>query len=259
MGLIASVRVVLPVSLRRSKAALLATGLICLGSGCESEAAKRCRAEYLGTHAMVPTIDVDDFASVEQGLLAVQNTRKSCEAAGLREELEQLDKVATQLESHRDHLHTHGKPKDVSPAELEKLVAEGDPGCPKGQAYKPKNATKEVRCTGPKLADMTWSQAKDFFEGRGFKMSEAGNVLTAEYGSESYRYRYASANADTPPICIEVFAPPGISWQESVARLTGAPPHRLAEGKPVKTTRGELSLTHTKDDVQAIYQLGNCR
>jgi hypothetical protein len=229
------------------------------GTACESADAKRCRAEYLGTHAMVPGIDVDDFESVDRGLAAVESTTKVCTAAGLREELEQLEKVKNQLESHRDYLHTHGKPRQLAPGELEKLLADGDPNCPKGQAYKPKGSDKEVRCSGPKLADMNWSQAKAFYQGRGFKMSEQASVLRAEYGSESYSYHYAAANDAKPANCIEVFAAPGISWQESVSRLTGTPPHRLAEGKPVKTSRGELPLSHTKDETQAIYKLGSCQ
>jgi hypothetical protein len=245
--------------LKYSTSELVGIALLLLAAACESADAKRCRAEYLGTHAMVPTIDVDDFESVDKGLAAVESTTKVCTAAGLREELEQLEKVKNQLASHRDYLHTHGKPKQLTPAELEKLLTDGDPACPKGQAYKPKNSEKEVRCTGPKLADMNWSEAKAFYAGRGFKMSEQGNVLRAEYGSESYSYHYGRTNDDKPASCVEVFAPPGIAWQESVSRLTGTAPHRLAEGKPVKTSRGELALSHTKDATQAIYRLGACQ
>jgi hypothetical protein len=162
------------------------------------------------------------------------------------------------LQSHLDYLHDHGKPKQLSAEELARLVEDGDPSCPKGQAYKPKNAEQQIRCTGPKLADMNFAQAHDFYANRGFKVHVKDAQLKAEYGSESYTYDFANKDDPKPARCIHVFAPPGISWQESVARLTGALPHRLKEGQPVKTGRGELPLTHTSDDTQAIYRLGHC-
>jgi hypothetical protein len=181
-----------------------------------------------------------------------------CSAAKLREELEQLQKVRDQLQSHLDYLHTHGQRKELGPDQLAQLVEQGDPACPKGQAYKPKNSEQQIRCTGPKLVDMNFQQAREFYANRGFKIHAEGAQLKAEYGSESYTYRFARDGDTKPARCIEVFAAHGISWQESVARLTGAPPYRLKEGQPVKTARGELPLSHTQDDNQAIYRLGQC-
>lgn len=238
--------------------ALLSAACMSLASGCESAEAKRCRAEYLATHAMVPSIDVDDFASVQQGLGSVEATTTSCQAAGLKEELEQLEKVKNQLQSHLDYLRTHGKPKDLSPDELARLIEQGDPNCPKGQAYKPKRSDEQIRCTGPKLADMNFSQVTEFFGRRGYRLHVEGTKVKAEYGSESYTYHFASEDDPKPARCIHVFAPPGIAWQESLARLTGTPPHRLKRGQPVKTSRGDLPLSHTEDATQAIYQLGHC-
>lgn len=238
--------------------ACAAAVLVTIATGCESTEAKQCRAQYLGTHALVPSIDVDDFASVEQGITAVEKTSEACRKAELAPELAELEKIRNQLQSHLDYLHAHGKPRDLAPAELARLLESGDPSCPKGQAYKPKNADKQVRCTGPKLADMNFNEARDFYANRGFKVHAEGGRLKAEYGSESYSYRFDSEGDKKPARCIEVFAAPGISWQESVARMTGTPPHRLKEGQAVKTARGELPLAHTKDETQAIYRLGQC-
>jgi hypothetical protein len=228
------------------------------GAGCESAEAKQCRAQYLATHALVPGIDVDNFESVEKGLEAVQQTTEVCRKANLREELEQLQKVRDQLQSHLDYLHTHGQPRELNADELAQLVEHGDPSCPNGQAYKPKQSEEQIRCTGPKLAFMNFEQARAFYSGRGFKIHAEDGQLKAEYGSESYTYHFASPNDENPARCIEVFAAPGISWQESVSRLTGVAPFRLKEGQPVKTPKGELALQHTKDDTQAIYRLGHC-
>jgi hypothetical protein len=85
---------------------------------CQSADEKRCRAEYLTTHALIESVDVDDFASVEKGLAAVESTSKACTAANLRQELEQLDKVRNKLQSNFDYLRTHGKPRQLSATEL---------------------------------------------------------------------------------------------------------------------------------------------
>lgn len=227
-------------------------------AACESSEAKQCRAQYLATHALLDSVDVDDFKSVEQGLETVKSTTTACKAAGLTDELEQLAKVEAKLQSNFDYLRTHGTPKKLSAEALAQLVEEGDPNCPKGQAYKPKASEQQIKCTGPKLVDMNWQQARAFFERRGFKFSESGSSLKAEYGSESYTFEYDKPNDDKPARCVRVFAAPGISWQESVARLTGSPPHRLKEGQPVATSRGKLPLAHTPDTTQAIYRIGHC-
>lgn len=239
--------------------AVLVPPLICLGSvGCESSDAKQCRAQYLATHALMQSVDVDDFESVEKGLVTVKATTEACTAAALHEELDQLRKVQSKLQASADYLHTHGKPRKLTEEERAKLLKEGDPSCPKGQAYKPKGSEEQIRCTGPKLSDLNWSQAEAYYDSRGFKLTKTGNELKAEYGSESYTYVFEKADDTQPASCIKAFVAPGIPWEESVSRLTGALPRTLAEGKPVKTSRGPLPLTLTPDQTQAIYQLGNC-
>ena len=47
----------------------------------------------------------------------------------------------------------------------------GDPACPKEQAYKPKDSKSEVRCTGPQLADMNAEGLKAYYGDRHFKVT----------------------------------------------------------------------------------------
>jgi hypothetical protein len=228
------------------------------GLGCESADVKLCRSQYLQAYAEVAAVDTAELDSVEKALLLVNSTYEVCQRAGLAEEKKQLTVARNKLESHQAYLQRQATQKKLTPDELAKLVKQGDPYCPKGQSYTYQKAGGKVKCTGAQIADMNWKQANEYFSQRGFKLTRDGGKFKAESGSESYNYTFTGPDDAGPAKCLVVFAPAGIAWEETAARITGERPSRLKRNEPIKTARGAVPLAVEEDAVQAILRLGDC-
>ena len=227
--------------------------------GCESEDAKACRDNYMKAHALINGADAGAIESVSPALEAVENAIPLCQKAKLNKELAELEKAQRTLESNANQLRSQGSRKELSPEELDKLLKEGDPNCPKGQSYNYRKTGKQVRCTGPQLVSFSRGQAEEYFKNRGFKLKVDGARLVAEFGPESYHYVFTGSENTAKARCLEVFAIPGQSWEESVARVTGAHPAQLKKGAPVRAEDGsKWPLTHADNEKQANYTLGKC-
>lgn len=219
--------------------------------GCDPEA-KLCRERMQSAQAIVAQVDGKSAASVERSLTAVTEAHAACEKAKLGTEREQLLKAKHELSAQLELLaRREGRKKLAAPtaAELLELVKSGDPSCPKGQAYKPKDSKNEVRCTGPQLVDMPASALKTYFSERRFKLTTSDPTsLRAEHGAETFVFSFAQP--DGVPRCVTAYAASGVSWQEVTARLSGAAPERLKLGQPVKMPQGELlelTVEHATD------------
>jgi hypothetical protein len=235
--------------------------LLLASAGCNREAAA-CHERMKQAQAIVAEVDPKSAASVRASLAAVNEAHALCEKAKLGTEREQLLSAKNQLTGQLDLLEQRAARKKLaptSPEELARLVKQGDPSCPKGQAYKPKDSKNEVRCTGPQLVDMGLEGLKAYYGDRKFKLKEQASPseLRAELGSELYVFAFDNAS-DPAPRCVTAYAAPGVSWQEVVARLSGTPPERVKLGTPAKSSRGELpfSVEHATD--KPTIRLGKC-
>lgn len=222
---------------------------LCLGAslvgllGCDPEA-KLCRERMQSAQGVVAQVDGKSRASVEQSLAAVSEAHDACEKAKLGSEREQLLKAKNELSAQRDLLQRReSKKKLAAPtaAELAELVKRGDPSCPKGQAYKPKDSKSEVRCTGAQLVDMSRAALETYFGERRFKLTSQDDPpsLRAEHGAETFVFSFERGD-ESAPRCVTAYAVSGVSWQEVAARLTGASPEKLKLDQPVKSAKGEL-------------------
>lgn len=228
-------------------------------AGCESADTKACRDNYLKTHELINRSEVKTTESVESTLEAVESTITLCKKANAQKELVELEKARRTLQSSAENRRRNGLRKELTPEELEKLLEKGDPNCPKGQAYNYRKTDKEVRCTGPQVVSFSRGQAEEYFKNRGFKLKLDGNSLEASFGPESYQYEFAGSENSAKARCLKVFASPGISWEESVSRVTGTHPMRLKKGKDVRAEDGSTwALGHTDNEKQAVYTLGKC-
>ncbi|MCE7894986.1 MAG: hypothetical protein DYH12_35650, partial [Sorangiineae bacterium PRO1] len=63
---------------------------------------------------------------------------------------------------------------------------------------------------------------------------------------------------ERPARCLRIQPPPEQSWQEAVARATGARPDKLELGGTVATTRGKLALSADADAGTGTVRLGDC-
>lgn len=230
--------------------------------GCESEDAKACRDSYMKTHALLAGLEAKEskeLGDVQPVLEAVESTIPLCKKANLHKEVAELEKVQRTLQSNANQLRNYMPRKELSPEELDKLVKDGDPNCPKGQAYFYRKTGKQVKCIGPQVVSFTRGQAEEYYKNRGFKLKVEGTTLDAEFGPESYHYEFSGADANAKSLCLKVMAMPGMSWEESVSRVTGANPALLKKGATVRAEDGsKWPLTHIDNDKQPAYTLGKC-
>jgi hypothetical protein len=224
--------------------------------------AKLCHERMQSAQALVAQVDGKSKSSVEQSLSAVTEAHAACEKAKLGSEREQLLRAKRELSAQLDLLEQRANRKKLqapSPDELSRLVKNGDPSCPKGQAYKPKDSKVEVRCNGPQLVEMGAAALKSYYGDRRFKVTsqESPAEVRAELGSELYVFAFEKLS-DAAPRCVTAYTVPGISWQEVTARLTGVAPEKLKLDAPVKSARGELALKVEHPTDQPTVHLGQC-
>ena len=230
-------------------------------SGCDPEA-RLCHERMTSAQAIVTQVDSKSMSSVEQSLAAVSEAYAACEKAQLGTEREQLLKAKNELSAQRNLLEQRASRKKVhapTTGEIAELVKNGDPACPKGQAYKPKDSKNEVRCTGPQLADMNAEGLKAYYGDRHFKVTSQDSPaeVRAEAGSEMYVFSFDKLS-DPAPRCVTAYAAPGMSWQEVTARLTGTPPEHMKLDAAVKSGRGELLLKVEHENDKPTIHLGQC-
>lgn len=205
-------------------------------------------------------VDPKSKESVQRNLTAVETARRACQEAGRDDEVAQLQKGENDLRAHLERLERKASDparRPLSEAELAELVAKGDPNCPKRQGYK--SSGKDVRCTGPQLVELGYAAARGYFERRGYKLTDVEpSALRAEHGAERLLFEYAIPKDERPARCLRIQPPPEQSWQEAVARATGARPDKLELGGTVATTRGKLALSADADAGTGTVRLGDC-
>jgi hypothetical protein len=240
------------------RAALLAAAW--LGLGCESPETKACLGSYASAQELVKGIDAKSRESVEKSLAAVEAALSSCRTAKRHGEVDQLLPVKNQLTAQVGALErraARSARKKPTPDELRRLEKDGDPNCPKGQAYRPEGA-KEIRCTGPQLAEMSSAEAGRYFDELGFRVTRPSPTkLEAERGAERTTFVYPSAAPGARPSCILLVPAPDIPWLEALTRTTGANPARVktTSGK-VKVAQGELA--YAVDEKNNSIRIGDC-
>jgi hypothetical protein len=229
---------------------------------CRTETGKRCHSELARAQDVVNRVDSESADSVENSLRAVTPALRACEQAGMNGEAQQLRAAQRQLGAHLELLKERALEKSQSQipaAELARLARHGDPGCPRGQAYKQRQTGKEIRCTGPQPVNMSWNQVKDYYSRRGYRIHEAPPALKAEYGSELYTFTYSASEANKPAKCVTIYPPPGMSWQEAASRMTSISPDRLKAGGTVATARGNVPLRVDEGENKLIVRIGHCQ
>ncbi|HVY29158.1 MAG TPA: hypothetical protein VHB79_21515 [Polyangiaceae bacterium] len=230
-------------------------------AGCDPEA-KQCHELMTSAQGIVNQVDSKSIPSLEQSLSAVSAAHAACDKAKLGTEREQLLKAKNELSAQLNLLKQRASRKKFqapTPEELAQLVKSGDPNCPKGQAYKPKDSKSEIRCVGPQLADMNAEALRTYYGDRHFKVTSQENPaeVRAEMGSELYVFAFDKLS-DAAPRCVTAYAAPGMSWQELVSRLTGTPPEHMKLDAPVKSGRGELALAVEHATDKPTVRLGRC-
>jgi hypothetical protein len=212
---------------------------------------------------VVKSVDSKSAESLSAAVTALDKAIAQCDKAGMGSERSKLVEAKNQIAAHRDLVERKAAQKKrpaPSGAELERLLKEGDPTCPKGQGYKQGPTGKEIRCTGPQLVDMGMAAVKDYYATRRFKVETTDDPprLRAEYGAELYVFTYDKPNDTSGAKCLVLHPAPGVRWQEAVTRATGLPLDRIKADKPVKAARGELRLQVEDTPQKQTAKLGAC-
>lgn len=230
-------------------------------TACDRQASQ-CHERMSSAQSIVARVDGKSVTSIKASLAAVEEAHAACDKAKLGPEREQLLKAKNELRGQLDLLELRARRKKQtapSPEDLARLAKSGDPACPKGQAYKPRGSTAEIRCTGPQLVEMGAEDVKAYYGDRRFKVTtqDAPAEVRAELGSELYVFRF-DAWSDAAPRCVTAFSAPGSSWQEVTSRLTGVPPERLKLDVAVKAGARELPLKVEHATDKPTIRLGSC-
>ena len=232
-----------------------------LGS-CQSKAAKQCQVEFQQAQIIVQngsgTLD-----GIDAGLRALDEALGDCKTAGHDNEVEQLNLAHAALNRNAETLKSHSaQPKRVkpTPAELDALAKRGDSNCPKGMAYRPEGADREVKCTGLQPVRMNWQKARDYYSKLGFHVVTAKEPpsVRAEHGSELFVFTYTKVEDTEAPRCLAIYPDASIPWQEAVSRATGVPVNKMKAGAPLKTTEGEIALRIDEGKNKLVIYLGTC-
>lgn len=229
---------------------------------CNSPQTKLCHEKMAEAQTAVNAVEPNSVDSLTRSIQLIELASDACKQAGRDSEVKQLQQARERMAGHRslvEERDARKKAKEaMSPQELDRLVREGDPSCPRGQGYQAKTGGKQIRCTGVQPIEMGWEQAKKYFGSRNFRSVPASDetVLTMESGSEKYVFHYTERGSAAAPKCLEIFPREGISWQEAVARCTGVAPERLKDGGTVSVARGRVDL-HVDQNNQ-IARLGDC-
>jgi hypothetical protein len=229
--------------------------------GCDPDA-KLCHERMTSAQAVVTELDSKSVPSLQQSLAAVSEAHAACEKAKLGTEREELLKAKNEISAQLKLLEERASRRKLQAPkadELARLAKNGDPACPKGQAYKPKDSKSEILCSGPQLVDLGAEALKTYYGDRHFrvKSQEAPAEVRAELGSELYVFEFDKLT-DAAPRCVTAYAAPGMSWQEVTARLTGMPPEKLKLDAPVRSGRGELPLRVEHETDKPTIHLGDC-
>lgn len=210
----------------------------------------------------VNTVESNSLDSLTRGIQLIELAESACKQSGLEGEVKQLTAARERFTGHRalvEERDARKKEKDsLTPDQLEKLARDGDPNCPRGQAYQNKASAKEIRCTGIQPVEMAWAQAKRYYASRNFRSVVTGEetALTLESGSEKVVFRYGQKESTKPATCILLYPRQGMSWQENVARSTGVAPEKLKAPGTLTLAQGKLTLT--VDEQTQIVRIGDC-
>jgi hypothetical protein len=238
--------------------ALFASGTI----ACDADS-RACRSQFESAQAVVMNVKSDSQDSLRGALTALDAAILACEKAELGHEKSELQKARNQLGAHLEVLERRAarkKKAKQTPEEIAVLVKNGDPTCPKGQAYLHGSAKKEIKCTGPQLIDLGFEDVKEYFSERRYKISPGDSpaTLKAEYGAELYVFTFEKPNDAQGARCVTIYPAPNVSWEELVSRLTGVGPEKLKPGQPIKGARGPLGLKVDSGENKVVARVGSC-
>lgn len=225
---------------------------------CESAETKRCLAAYEAAQGRVAKVEAKSKPSVSESLDAVEAALTACRTANRQGEVDQLTRARNELSAQVGALDRRARRKSSkpSPEELARLQKEGDPSCPRGQAYRVKGALQEIRCTGPHLVEMKLEQVRAHFEEQDYRVrAPSSTTLEVERGAERYTFYYG-AGPSAPPRCVVLVPAPGLPWAEALARATGANPSRLKNPGTVRVGQGVLPFR--VDEQKVIVRVGDC-
>jgi hypothetical protein len=240
---------------------VLAAALLLPLLGCRDE--RHCHEEMTRAQEVVNGIDSKSIDSLKGAVASLETAIAACEKAKLGDERSKLLAAKNQIGAQVSLLERRAAKKKgpaLSPAELEKVKNEGDPSCPKGQAYKHAGIEKEIRCTGPQIVDMGMDAVKQYFGTRNYKLTVTDSPprVRAEFGAELFVFTFDKPGDDAGAKCLELYPAPGIPWREAVGRAVGGRMEKLKNGGTVTAKRGELVLVVEDTEKKQLAKIGDC-
>ncbi len=231
--------------------------------GCKGEEKAQCQAmfeEAQKSIKVVKTRDIDDLRRVDGELAGAAS---KCEEAGVDQAITELGKAREEIAKQIDRIEKYGntgKRAKLTEDELARLVKDGDPKCPKGQAYKHQASGKEIRCAGPLPIEMGRAQAEQYFLDRDYKIRpiDDPNTLKLEHGGELLLLEFKREEDPDPAKCVTIYPPPQQSWQEAISRFSGKNPALLRKGGSLQTKSGKMDIDVEQGKDKLVVRIGDC-
>jgi hypothetical protein len=235
--------------------------LLCVG--CRDKATVQCQSEVASAQAVVSKVEATSAASVQAALDSVERALTACRAASRSSEVDELSGARNELRTQLVALEARAnRKKRAKPttAEVEEAIKKGDATCPRGMAYKVEGSDRQIKCTGPQPVRMTLSVAREYYKGLGYRVTvtDSPSVLKAEYGAELLVFSYGGPTDGQGPLCLTLYPPPQMPWQEAVARATGAQLQKIKPGAPVSLPDGDVPVRVEEGTDKLIVRLGKC-
>lgn len=229
---------------------------------CKSESVRNCQREFQNAQVIVQEKSAQPDG-LDASIAAIDLALMACKTAGRDDETKQLQSARNKLADHLQTVReraTRSKRAKLAPAEMDALVREGDPDCPRGMAYNLEGTSRTVKCTGLPPIRMNWKHVVDYYSKRGYRVTTADSPATvrAERGAELNVFTFSGRDDPSPAKCMTIYPEPNVTWQEAVARVTGAALPKLKLGSAVQIADGKLALHVDEGKDKLVITLGDC-
>lgn len=220
---------------------------------CDSAEEKECKGLVSDAETRLLSMNAYDEESVEFTLTGLRTAQAACQKAQLAGQVKDIEEAIQNTSRHLERLESgeiKPPPPPPTPEELERLAKEGDPSCPLGQGYQHPLLKKLIRCTGPRMVEMTRDEALAYFSKFKFAAATKENRVRALRDSLSYEYVFVEAQGMDLPACLTIEAPTSRDAVELLSFATNLPVETLKLADSITIDGQELPLAagEKKDD-----------
>lgn len=229
--------------------------------GCKSQAEKECDKLVKQSEVSLLSMNPTDEASVTATLGELKEALSACRAAK-SPEVSEIEEGLKNVEHHLRRLESgEVKPPPPPPGaeELSDLEKNGDPGCPRGQAYQHPILKKQILCKGPLMIEHNYEQVVEYFQKHRVEAAKKDAMLRGAQAGVAYTFKFDQVESKQGPLCLTLDAPKEKKPEELIAFATNVPIAKIDVTKPTLLVDDqEVAVKVTTGESGTSVVLGNC-